>query len=283
MMSLQAVRKASVALRRLRGSYPLINFAREHNYQRGVVEVHDYDDDLTMALDLSEHMASQIFWFGYYSRDVVAAIKQRLDKGDAFIDGGANIGEITLVAAKAVGDTGRVLSFEPVETIADKLASNVGANQMAWVEVLREGLSEAPGELPIYGQTETYDDGSRHSGLGTLFPSEQRPGLIGNIPLTTIDQEVTARRLERLAGIKLDIEGAELFALRGAAATLARFKPWVIVEIGVNTCLAAGYAPGDLLDAMPGYSFHRIERGGRLIPIGKSDLREWQNVMCLPN
>jgi hypothetical protein len=56
----------------------------------------------------------------------------------------------------------------------------------------------------------------------------------------------------------------------------------LIIEIGSNTCEAAGYAPGDIFDALPGYRFGRIERGGNLVPIGKADLLDWQNVMCMP-
>lgn len=283
MSSLQMARKATVALRRIRGSYPLINLVRRRSYQQGVVAIDDYDGDLRISLDLNEHMASQIFWFGFYSRDVVALLKQRLRPGDVFLDGGANIGELTLIAAKLVGPAGRVVSFEPVAGIADKLAANIAANQMQGrIELVRQGLSSAPGELPIYGKIEQFEDGSQHSGLGTLFATEDRPDLIATIPLTTIDKVMAERGLDRLAGVKLDIEGAELAAIKGASETLRRFRPWLIIEIGTNTCAAAGYAPGDLLDALPGYTFHRIERGGRLIPIGKADLLDWQNVMCLP-
>ncbi len=282
MSSIHIARKAAVSLRRIRGSYPLLNLVRERNYDRGIVEVADYDDDLKMSLDLSDHMASQIFWFGYYSRDVVSLIKSRLAPGDVFIDGGANIGEITLAAAKRVGAAGKVLSFEPVDAIRSKLARNVAVNNMdGMVRILAQGLSDAPGSLPIYGKAEQYLDGSQHSGLGTLYASSERAQKIATIELTTIDMTMNKLGLDRLAGIKLDIEGAELAALRGAAETLKRFRPWLIVEIGSNTCEAAGYAPGDILDALPGYRFARIERGGKLVPIGKTDLLDWQNVMCL--
>lgn len=283
MSSIHLARKAAVTLRRLRGTFPLINLLREQHYARGVVEVTDYDGDLRMSLDLGDHMASQIFWFGYYSRDVVHAIKARLQPGDVFIDGGANIGEITLVAAKCVGPSGKVFSFEPVDAIHARLAAHVAANRFGdRVQILKQGLSEAPGTLPIYGKADSYEDGSVHSGLGTLFATDERHDLIGSIALTTIDGLVAEHQIDRLAGIKLDIEGAELAALRGAAETLRRFRPWLIVEIGGNTCAAAGYAPGDILDVLEGYDFARIERGGRLVPIGKADLLDWQNVMCLP-
>lgn len=284
MTVLQSARAASVNIRKLRGTHPLIDSLRRMSYRFGNVEVFDFDGDLSMTLDLSEHMAGQIFWFGYYSRDIVAILKRHLKPGDVFIDGGANIGELTLVAAKCVGPTGKVVSFEPVETIHEKLARHVSRNGFDGIVTLQQmGLSDRTGEDTIYAATSIYDDGSAHTGLGTIYPTAERGAPIGTIDLTTLDVIAADMRLARLAGIKLDIEGAELGALKGAREVLARFKPWLIVEIGRETCRAAGYEPDEVLAAMPGYSFARIERHGRLIPIAAGDLQDWQNVMCLPS
>lgn len=211
-------------------------------------------------------------------------MKQFLQPGGIFIDGGANIGELTLFAAKRVGPAGKVFSFEPVAGIRKKLVHHIDQNKFgAIVSVREQGLSDQVGTHIIYGATSSYNDGSQHNGLGTLFPTGTRGSELGTIELTTIDQTAKDANLTRLDGIKLDIEGAELPALRGATEALQRFKPWLIVEIGQETCHAAGYEPADVLAALPGYNFFRIERHGRLVPIKASGLQDWQNVMCLPN
>lgn len=74
MPALHAARKASVIVRKVPGTHKIVDTVRKLSYGMGVVTVTDFDDDLTMTLDLSEHMASQIFWFGYYSRDVASLI-----------------------------------------------------------------------------------------------------------------------------------------------------------------------------------------------------------------
>ena len=227
-------------------------------------------------------MGSQIFWFGYYSRDVVHCLDALLGPGQVFVDGGANIGEITLVAAKRVGPEGRVIAFEPMGSIRERLAANVDANRFAQVEIVGKGLSDAPGRRPIFVSGSDYEDGSSHSGLGTIYASQQRSAVASEIELTTLDAIMRDRDLERLDGIKLDIEGAELAAIRGAAELLRRFRPWLVVEIGRGTCNAAGYEPADILAALPGYEFARIGRKGRLDPIASGDLDDWQNVLCRP-
>src|SRR5579863_2846250 len=128
MSRLLAARKVTVLLRRLPGTYPLIDAIRRRSYAAGAVAVSDFDGDLRMELDLGEHMASQVFWFGYYSRDLLQALDRLLKPGDVFLDVGANIGEVSLFAAKRVGRAGRVTAFEPIPDLARKLRSHARVN-----------------------------------------------------------------------------------------------------------------------------------------------------------
>ncbi|WEZ85875.1 FkbM family methyltransferase (plasmid) [Rhizobium sp. 32-5/1] len=217
MLALHAARKASVNIRKLPGTHRIIDVVRRLSYRMGSVTIADFDEDLIITLDLSEHMASQIFWFGYYSRDVAVLLKDYLPAGGIFLDGGANIGELTLLAAKRVGAAGRVISFEPVEEIRKKLIQHIDWNKFGSIVSVREqGLSDQIGTHLMYGATTSYGDGSQHSGLGTIFPTDTRGSELGMIALTTIDRTVKDLNLTRLDGIKLDIEGAELAAIREA-------------------------------------------------------------------
>lgn len=282
MDSIDLLRKVTVGLRRLPGTHPLADAVRRHHYGAGVREVVDFDRDQRMALDLGEHMASQIFWFGSYSRDVLRVVAERLRPGHVFFDVGANIGEVTLAAAKRVGPAGAVYSFEPMEEIHRKLAAHVAANGHANVRRMSCGVSDRAGRSAIYAGSARYPDGSQHDGLGTLFAAEGRGRLVSEVELTTVDEVVRREGLGRLDGIKLDIEGAELAAIRGAADSLERFRPWLVVEVGRDTCRAAGYEPADVLAALPGYRFFRLARG-RDVPVAAADLGPWQNVLCVPS
>jgi hypothetical protein len=87
---------------------------RLFRHAHGTARIHDFDGDLTIDLSLSEHMQRRLFWMGYYNREIVALLDRIVRPRMVFIDVGANIGEITLVAAKRVGTSGRVISFEPL-------------------------------------------------------------------------------------------------------------------------------------------------------------------------
>ncbi|MGH8223107.1 MAG: FkbM family methyltransferase [Woeseiaceae bacterium] len=245
----------------------------------------DFDGDLMARLALDERMQSQIFWFGYCNRDICAVLRRILKKGMTVIDAGANIGEVTLVAAKAVGPEGMVFAFEPVGRIADHLANHVRMNGLSQVSTIRCALADKVDRKPIFKAAERFYDGSIHDGLGTLFSSAQRSVATEEVLLTTLDVFVREANVQRLDLIKLDVEGAELAALQGAAETLERFRPYLIIEVQQDTARAAGYEAADILRLLRplGYVFDIIGRNGRLHSVDESTLGRFQNVLCTPN
>ena len=278
------VRRLTIVLRGFRGGLFVGERVRRLWPRGGILPVTDFDGDLIMHLDLSEHMQAQIFWQGIYSADVIAVLRRVLSPGDTVFDCGANIGEITLIAAKRVGVAGRVYAFEPLPGFADQLERHAEENRFENITVLRAGVSSEPGKAPIFVSDQTFGDGCRNDGLGTLFPTEVRSQGAGEIELVTIDDVVREAGIQRLDLIKLDIEGAELSALRGASQVLKSLKPRIIVELGLETCRAAGYRMEDVFDLLTnfGYQMSRIGRRGSLEPILANDLIEFQNVYCVP-
>ena len=284
MSAFNLARKVTVRLRRLPGTYPVLNALRKRAYSAGVVTVSDFDGTLRMELDLGEHMASQIFWFGYYSRDVLFAMARMLTPGSVFLDVGANIGEVSLFAAKRVGEAGSVLAFEPVASTAERLRRNLALNDLRNVKVIEMGISDQVREQQLYVSAASFDDGSRHGGLGTLYASGARSSPVGAVKLTTLDALLSAGWIGRVDGIKLDIEGAELPALVGARQVLKSFRPWLVVEIGKETCAAAGYEPREIFDFLAAldYAAHLIGRKGKLHPASSEAMGQWQNVLFIP-
>ena len=279
------LRKALLLARGIPGFNRVVNpIRRRYARKSRVVTVQDFDGDLTMRLALDERMQSQIFWYGYCNRDICAVLARILKPGMTVVDAGANIGEISLVAAKAVGPQGSVFSFEPVERIAEHLTEHVRLNALTQVRVVRRALSDRPGTQPIYLAAEKFHDGSVHDGLGTLYAFAQRSVAVQEVTITTLDAFLAEAGATRLDFVKLDVEGAELAALRGAAASLERFRPHLIIEVQQDTARAAGYEAADILHLLGrlGYSFAIVGRMGRLRPVDAATLGKFQNVLCMP-
>ena len=101
-----------------------------------------------------------------------------LGPGDVFIDGGANIGLFTLVAADRVGAQGKVIAFEPGRAVRLRLIENVALNRLIQVEVVPAALSSQPGEAAF----RVFDIGG--AGLNHLAPVDGESGNLETVALT---------------------------------------------------------------------------------------------------
>lgn len=246
------------------------------------IVVTDFDGGLRMQLSLSEHMQRRIFWMGYYSTDIVALLKQVLKKDMVVVDVGANIGEITLVAAQRVGFDGKVIAFEPVSSIAKKLSEHVRMNDLTQVIVRKEALGlPNSGRMPIYiscGQ----DTSDENHGLASLYGESAAQNPIEYVDVVTLDNVVSSLSLARVDLIKIDVEGGEFWCLQGAESVLRHYRPMLIVEVQRFSAHKAGWNVDDLFQYLSGfgYEFFTIGSNGRLSALNLSALTDFQNVFC---
>lgn len=163
------------------------------------------------------HEAGRFIYFGGLpDYDEMTFMRRYLRPGDWFIDGGANVGAYTLLAAALVGPSGRVDAFEPGPVEAGRLRENVERNRLAQVHVHEAALSDAPGQ-----GTFTLDRPSANR----LSRRDDEHGQNKAVPLLTIDSALPMK----YAMAKFDLEGAEPLALRGAEEHLAEGIPPVLV------------------------------------------------------
>ena len=183
--------------------------------------------------------------------------------GTTVVDGGAHIGLFTVVMANAVGPEGWVLAFEPTPGTRAVLAKTIALNDLgATVSPRPEGLSATTGSTTLHIGP---DEGtSSNSLLGRL--GEAPPGSEQAVPTLALD-DLLPTLASPVSCIKLDIEGAELDALRGAAAMLERFRPALCVEVHPRMLRRAGHDPVAVHDLL-------VERGYRLSEAGASCPRQ---------
>lgn len=282
---LLSLRRFAVTLKRIPGFILILDPLRKSfSRKKKRVVISDFDGCFKLELNLDEHMQSQIFWYGYYSRDIVLLIDRILRPGMVVFDVGANIGEITMTAARRVGSTGRVYSFEPMATLHSRLTGHLGLNGLHQVTPIAKGLSDRIGSATIFRAEAPFKDGTRHDGLGTLYPTEARGVAAGEIELTTLDQFCSDAKVARIDFIKIDVEGAELAVLKGGLESLKRFRPYLIVEVQPDTASSAGYKSEDIISLLEsaGYTFFVIGRKARLRPLKELDLTSFHNVLCVP-
>ena len=199
-------------------------------------------------------------------RAEIAALVGAIRPGDGAVDVGANKGSFLPPLSRAAGPEGRVVAFEPQPDLADYLKRACRATGLDNVEIEAAGVSDRAGSRPL-----------RIPGVAGPSPgasleesvAARSPGRDVTIPVVALDDFFRAER-RRIAAIKIDVEGHELSVLRGAAGTIERDRPLVVVEAEARHAGEAGLAAVLAFFSDRGYEGFFVRRG-RLVPVAAFD------------
>jgi FkbM family methyltransferase len=189
--------------------------------------------------------------FGTSEPSLQQALVELLNPGDVFYDLGANVGFFTLLAARLVGPDGAVIAFEPDPRNAQALRSNIALNGLANVAVVEQGVSETSGSrrLVIAESTAShFSDGAADDETAVV------------VDVVSLDGFASDAAHRPPTVMKLDIEGEEVHALRGAAHLMARHRPAIICEVHGTEAEVS-----ELLEAA-GYRLRTLEAGEQPMP-----------------
>jgi FkbM family methyltransferase len=161
--------------------------------------------------DLSESIQRSIFLFGY-DDDARRFIRDKLQPGNTFLDVGANVGFYTLLAARLVGDRGRVFAIEPNPKTFLRLKETIEANGITNVRALNLGLGRERGRLTLFTNPVGDNDTATmvtHDGLASV-----------PVEVFTLDEIAAAHQIERIDYLKIDVDGFEPDVFAGAEGLL---------------------------------------------------------------
>jgi FkbM family methyltransferase len=182
-----------------------------------------------------------------------------ISPGMVVVDGGASCGIYTIAAAKLVGPTGVVLSFEPGGEAFSILKKNIDLNRLGNVRAYHAALSDKVGKAPLYH----HSHGQNSFSLGPPDASASKYEQVTTLPLSRVLHEKTA---DRIGFIKLDVEGAEELVLHGAVEAIARSHPTIVFEMQGAAAKRLGRSPvgaWSLLGKL-GYNFFSLTESGNL-------------------
>ena len=154
--------------------------------------------------------------------------------GGVVWDVGANIGFYSLIASRLVDD-GEVVAFEPLPANQEAIRRNLALNEIANVRLVPIALSDAEGEAeleihasPTWAKLDTSGD--------TAFKRDGEVSERVRVEVSTLDAQLDGYAPPDL--VKMDIEGAEVAALRGASRLLGEHRPTLICELhGTNAAV----------------------------------------------
>jgi FkbM family methyltransferase len=170
------------------------------------------------------HQERPSFVLGTYERHVVAAMRAHLRAGMVAYDVGAHVGYLTLTLSSLVGPSGAVVAIEADPRNRSMLETNIATNRVSNVRVVPFVISDAQGTTR-FATFSTYSSVSHIADAATPGDAE-----ILDVPSTTLDELVYREGYPRPALVKIDVEGAEVRVLRGAARLLREARPIIIAE-----------------------------------------------------
>lgn len=170
----------------------------------------------------SDGVASHMKRGLYFEEEVIDLAKRFIQPGTFVLDVGANFGQMSIAFSKMVGSAGRVYSFEAQKLVFSVLQKNLTANNCSNVTPFFNAVYDKHGETfvfpePDFSITKTY-------GSFGLDPNKKKGEPV--VSLTIDNLNIT----EKISFIKIDIQGSDIFALRGAKQTILKHKPPILFE-----------------------------------------------------
>lgn len=183
-------------------------------------------------------------------------LRAMIKPGDTVIDAGANIGWTTCVFAAAVGPTGRVIAIEADRVNVDKISANVALNNFSNVQVMHRAVGATTGEALLFSIERVVSEaipGHRCEAVSTIALND----------FAHLKPDV----------IKIDIEGQEVNALRGAHEILnqgAQFEIEVHMTPGGAHMLEwFGLHPEELMDILQVQHGYTVRIDGKELALGE--------------
>ena len=245
-------------------------------------------NDTTYQLIQSAAMAWDIR-SGSLTEPELGLIPLAVRAGETAIDIGANYGVYSYHLSRALGPTGKVYAFEPIPFTAGAFRNIARLLRFRGVELIEKGCGNKAGtvdfNVPIQ-ESGAIIAGTVHMGArDNERPGKEQHARFQKTKTITCDVVALDEYLGEVDGvsfIKCDIEGADLFALRGAKKIIERNKPVVVSEINPWFLEGFGLKVQEFVDFFEplGYAMYRLENG-RLRPKKVADVVE-DNWVFLP-
>ena len=227
-------------------------------------------DGLMIECRAGDANSSVVYLYGFSDNLTSFVLYQRYAKpGSIAVDVGANLGIHTLVLSRCVDRNGRVYAYEPLESIYRRLTANLAVNSAVNVVAKPYGLGEKTETIPF----------NDYAGAFNIGKGRFDPGGDGTMQVRTLDDELRGVDAP-VSVIKIDVEGYELSVLKGAAETLRRHRPVLLIEYNPDAYRLAEFSA--CLPYPVWYASVPVTCWGVLEPVEPESVRHRVDLLITP-
>jgi FkbM family methyltransferase len=221
----------------------------------------------------SDWLGENIF-LGSYEKKELLMLANISNPRWVALDIGANIGYYSLFLEKSL-HCSRILAFEPSPREYKLLQENLTGNRCDKVTTFNLALGDVESTIKLYLSSDNIGKNS----INYFDTSDQEV----TVPMKVLDVFLNDQNLDSIDFIKIDVEGAEPMVLKGAAATIQKFKPVILYESWAFSQAPYGSfecATTSILETY-GYRIFDIDERGRLLQVNKGDRIHSDNALAI--
>jgi len=198
--------------------------------EKGSNSWYEINHDVKIYFDITNPLTWQLIQGKDIEKNVKDVFLNNISQGYTVIDVGAHIGEYSLIASKNLGNTGQIISIEPLKEARKWLKRNIELNDCQNSVILECAIGKESGKKLLY-----------RNSLGGVFGyldsvidhTKLMEADIVNV--TTIDRILSSRRIDKVDMLKIDVEGFEYEVLLGCKESFKKNKiKKIICEIHPN-------------------------------------------------
>lgn len=195
-----------------------------------------------------------VYFFDVFEPTISKAWKNLLRQGDVVIDVGGNVGYHALLASTCVGASGKVISFEPSPDTFVQFTRNRQLNNAENIDARQMAVSDRIGSVRLH----LAEKGSQ--GQSSIVLSEGKPESV-EVQCLPLAEALDPSLLERIALIKIDVEGAESLVIEGLLPIVDRLPEKCVLFIEVTP--TDGKTTAEIIAPLvaKGFKPHIIENG----------------------
>jgi FkbM family methyltransferase len=171
-------------------------------------------------------------------------------EGQVIIDVGANVGYYTIQLSKKIGSTGKIIAIEPDTDTFDILRQNCNLNNLNNVELQNVAVGAKNEKIKLF-RSDT------HSGISSLVENVGSNSI--TIDAITLDG-LLGDKYKKINWVKIDVEGYEVFVLKGAEKSLSRIET-ILIEIHEEILRQNDQSPQDVIQILKesGFAIHTFQ------------------------
>jgi len=205
------------------------------------------------------------YYLGNYEKDSFSFFKKEIKKNNTILDIGAHIGLYSSPFAELTGEDGKVFCFEPTPSTFNILKKTIELNKHKNVQAVNAAISDKSGTITF---NLTSDDGEGSNANSIVEINRAKNNL--EVRAYSIDDFRQQYRL-KIDVLKIDVEGAELLALKGAKKTFELDFPIGILALHPENIKQFGHSLEQIWEQLILYNL-QIHHNGK--PISKNTFCE---------